>query len=81
MNFQNTPNPNGGSMSPISKRSYLNTEQAAEFINRTPGAVRNLVMRQRIPFRKRAGRVYFFSDELERWMDSAPGIRLEDLKS
>ena len=41
------------------------------------GAVRNLVMRRRIPFRKVGGRLVFIRREIRRWVESAPGIKLE----
>ena len=64
-----------------SNRLNLNTKQAAARINRSPGAVRNMVMRQQIPYRKVAGRLVFFTDELDAWLDQSPGVRLEDFKS
>ncbi len=62
-----------------SSRVVLNTEGAGKKIKRTAGAVRNLVMRRRIPFRKAGGRLYFFEDELEAWIDKAPGVRIEEI--
>jgi excisionase family DNA binding protein len=58
----------------------LNTDQAAKYIGRSAGAVRNLVLRRKIPYRKVAGRLVFFQDELEKWWDEWPGVRLEDLQ-
>ena len=58
----------------------MTTEQAAEFIGRSPGAVRNLVMRRKIPFRKCAGRLHFFEDELLWWIDTAPGVKKDDIE-
>ena len=58
----------------------LSTKQCAEFIGRTPGAVRNLVLRQAIPFRKPAGRLVFLKSEIEQWIDAAPGVTLDDLR-
>jgi hypothetical protein len=62
-----------------SPRRPLTTQQAARYIKRkSAGAVRNLVMRGKIPYRKVAGRLVFFSDELDAWMDQAPGLTLEE---
>jgi len=61
-------------------RKPLNTDQAAKYIGRSPGALRNLVMRRQIPYRKVAGRLVFFQDELDKWWDKWPGVRLEDLQ-
>ena len=56
-----------------------NTEGAARVINRTQGAVRQLVARRQIPFRKCGKSVVFFEEELLDWMDSQPGVRLEEV--
>ncbi len=57
----------------------FNTEGCAEFICRTPGAVRNLVMRRKIPYRKCGGRLLFLKSEIMDWIENAPGLRLEDI--
>ena len=59
---------------------YLSTEQCAELIGRTPGAVRNLVLRNIIPFRKPAGRLMFIREEIEAWIENAPGLRLDEFE-
>lgn len=58
---------------------YLNSREAGRMLKRSPAALRNLVMRRRIPFRKVAGRLVFIRSELERWIDGAEGVRFEDL--
>jgi len=57
---------------------YLDTKTAAEFLGRSPAAVRNLVMRRAIPFRKPGGRLVFLRSELERWIQTAPGLTLTE---
>jgi hypothetical protein len=57
---------------------YLNSQECGKFIKRTPGAVRNLVLRRAIPYRKAGGRLLFLRSELEKWIDSAEGLRLVD---
>ena len=61
-------------------REYLNTTECAELIGRSPGAVRNLVLRRLIPFRKPAGRLLFKRSEIESWIENAPGLKLDDLR-
>lgn len=62
-------------------KEILSTRQAAEILGKSPSAVRNLVMRRKIPHRKpRGAGLYFLRSELEAWISEAPGIRLEDLK-
>lgn len=47
------------------RKEYLNAEENADFIGRSPGAVRNLVMRRAIPYRKVGGRLVFLRSEIE----------------
>jgi len=56
------------------------TVQVAEFLNRSPAAVRNLVLRRVIPYRKVAGRLTFLRREIVQWIESSPGVALQDLK-
>jgi hypothetical protein len=55
--------------------------KVADFLGRSPGAVRNLVMRRSIPFRKVAGRLVFIEDEIVAWIKNAPGLSLEQIKN
>jgi len=57
----------------------LNTFEVAKFLGRSPGAVRNLVMRRGIPYRKLAGRLIFLKHELEEWIESSEGVKINDL--
>ncbi len=58
---------------------YLTTKELAELIHRSPAAIRNLVARRQIPFRKPGGRLLFVRTEIEGWINDAPGLRLDDL--
>jgi len=58
-----------------------NTKEAGEFLKRSPAAIRNLVLRRRIPYRKLAGRLIFLRNEIEEWIHEAPGLTFEDLKN
>jgi len=68
-------------MNHLGNQEFLNCFEVADLIGRTPGAVRNLVMRRAIPFRKPAGRLMFIRSEIEAWIKDAPGITLERLKN
>jgi hypothetical protein len=59
---------------------FLNTYQVSKYIGRSPGAIRNLVMRRKIPFRKVAGRLVFFKDEIDAWIFGSPGVSWDDIK-
>ena len=60
-------------------KKLMDTFEVAEFLKRSPGAIRNLVLRRSIPFRKVAGRLVFLKDEIDEWIQKAPGLRLKDL--
>ena len=62
------------------KTKYLNCKECGELINRSPGAVRNLVLRRKIPFRKPGGRLLFIREEIERWIEDSPGLTFQELK-
>ncbi|HEA68203.1 MAG TPA: DNA-binding protein [Desulfobacterales bacterium] len=59
---------------------FLITSECTKLLKRTPGAVRNLVLRRKIPFRKPGGRLIFLRSEIEKWIEKAPGLRLRDLE-
>ena len=58
----------------------LNTIEAGDLLRKSPAAVRNLVMRKAIPFRKVAGRLIFIRKELEEWVRRSPGVSIKDLE-
>ena len=62
-----------------SEGKYLNTAQVSRLIGRSEAAVRNLVLRRKIPHRRVAGRLVFIRHEVEGWIDGAEGIRPEEL--
>ena len=62
------------------EKDFLNTEEVGALIGRSPGAVRNLVLRRRIPFRKPGGRLMFLRREILAWIEGAPGLRVSELK-
>jgi len=64
----------------LAKREILDTQQCAAYLHRSAGAVRNLVMRRQIPYRKQAGRLLFFVDEIDAWLNEAPGLSLDELR-
>jgi predicted DNA-binding transcriptional regulator AlpA len=60
-------------------REYLSTNEVSEKIGRTPGAVRNLVYRKRIPYRKPAGKLVFLRKEIEQWIENTNGLNGGDI--
>ena len=68
-------------MPEISKKEYLCTEECAAFIGRSSGAIRNLVLIKKIPFRKVGGRLIFLRSEIVTWIENSHGLTLEELHS
>jgi len=60
---------------------YFDTKGLASYINRSEGAIRNLVMRRAIPFRKPGGRLIFLRDEVDRWIAMSEGLTIEEILS
>jgi hypothetical protein len=58
---------------------YLDIDQLSNYIHRSKGAIRNLVLRRAIPFRKPAGRLIFLKEEIDQWVHNAPGKKLDEI--
>jgi excisionase family DNA binding protein len=59
-------------------QEYLTITEAAELTSRTPKALRKMVERRLIPFRKHGKRVIFKRAELEQFFDQLPGVTAEE---
>ena len=53
---------------------YLTVDEAAEYIRRSEDAVRKLVSKQAIPFKKHGRCVRFDIHELDGWMANGTGM-------
>ena len=62
-------------------QQFLDVQDVSKLIKRTPGAVRNLVLRRKIPYKKVAGRLLFDMEEIQEWIDNSPGMSLEEIKN
>ena len=60
--------------------TFLDTREAASLLRRSPAAIRNMVLRQVIPYRKAGGRLLFIEEELVAWVRQSPGVSVDDLK-
>jgi hypothetical protein len=63
----------------LENKEFLNTFEVASLLGRSPAAIRNLVLRRAIPFRKVAGRLLFLRDEIGVWIKNSPGLNFEFL--
>ena len=59
----------------------LSTKQVAEWRQCSQAAIRNMVARRQIPFRKMHGRLVFCEEELIEWLESFEGLSLKDIKA
>ena len=57
----------------------LTIDELSHHIKRSKGAIRNLVLRRKIPYRKPAGRLLFPADEIEKWIKASEGVSLDEL--
>lgn len=60
---------------------YLTIDDLSSYIHRSKGAIRNLVLRRAIPYRKPAGRLIFLKEEIDKWIQSSPGKTFEELEN
>lgn len=56
----------------------LDVRQAAAFLGVGQNAVRHWVERRHVPFRRIGGRVFFVRAELLRFLETAPGVSLDE---
>lgn len=59
---------------------YLDVKELASYLKRSPGAIRNLVMRRMIPYRKPAGRLLFLKEEIDHWIRMSKGVTLYEVE-
>jgi excisionase family DNA binding protein len=59
---------------------YLTIFELSKYIKRSAGAIRNLVLRRKIPYRKVGGRLLFDKDEIDKWIKTSEGISLEEIE-
>jgi excisionase family DNA binding protein len=60
---------------------HLTVVELSKYIKRTPGGIRNLVLRKKIPYRKPAGRLLFNRQEIDQWIEKSEGISLREIES
>ena len=60
---------------------YLTVFELSEYLRRSPGSIRNLVLRRKIPFRKPVGRLLFDKDEIDLWIKDSGGIGLNEIRN
>jgi len=59
----------------------LDIRAAADFLGTSPKALRHLIERRRIPFRKLGRKVVLLRGELEQWIADLPGVSLDQVRA
>jgi excisionase family DNA binding protein len=55
-----------------------NVKKTSEYLDRSKGTIRNLVLRRKIPFRKAGGRLTFLEHEINEWIEKSPGLSINE---
>jgi excisionase family DNA binding protein len=58
----------------------LDVPETAAMLGRSENAVRRMVERRQIPYRKSGRRVLFLESELRAFIEALPGLSLKDLR-
>lgn len=59
-------------------RRYVTLAEAAVYLGRTQKALRKLVERRAVPFRRAGRRLVFDLHELDQWVGRLPGVALDE---
>ena len=62
------------------KDRLLDVPETAAMLGRSENAVRRMVERRQIPYRKSGRRLLFLESELKALIEALPGLSLEDLR-
>lgn len=66
---------------PMPTAAVLDVRNAAALLGMSEKALRHLVERRRIPFRRLGRKIIFLKTELDAWLGSLSGISLQEVKS
>jgi excisionase family DNA binding protein len=58
----------------------LDVQETAAMLGRSENAVRRMVERRQIPYRKNGRRVLFLESELSEFIEDLPGLSLADVR-
>lgn len=63
----------------MNKEQYLTITELSEYVKRSKPAIRMLVLRRALPFRKVAGRLLFSKEEIDQWIQMSKGIGIDEI--
>ena len=64
----------------MNKEQYLTITELSEYVKRSKPAIRMLVLRRALPFRKVAGRLLFSKEEIDQWIQTSEGIGIDEIR-
>lgn len=59
----------------------MDVKTTAEFLGTSEKAIRGMVTRHLIPFRRLGGRIVFLRTDLERWLQGLEGCTIEEARN
>ncbi len=62
----------------MSEELLTSAEVAVLLRRKTPAAIRNMVLRRQIPYRKVGGKLLFLRSEIMEMVDKAPGMTVQE---
>jgi hypothetical protein len=57
-------------------KAALDIDHAAEYLDMTPAALRELIKREQIPYKQRGDKIILLVTELKAWLMALPGLTL-----
>ena len=61
------------------KKTKCGIKRAMQILDKSEGAIRKGIERRQIPHRRLGRQIFFFEEELFQLLDSAPGLRPEEI--
>lgn len=61
--------------------ALLDVRTAAAFIGNSERSLRALIANGEIPYKKLRGRIVFRREELEKWVETLPGLSMKDVEA
>ena len=65
----------------VNEERFLTVTELSQYIKRSKPAIRMLVLRRAIPFRKPAGRLLFDKEEIIEWIRMSEGIGINEVRN
>jgi len=64
----------------IAKKTKCGMKRAMQVLDKSEGAIRKAIERNQIPHRRLGRQIFFFEEELFEFLESAPGLTLDEIR-